>query len=80
MRSLIFRQFQLVTDKLSVNTHLANYSTGKWPVKGQLTNLWAGGQKTNADFVCAKNFVRASRPENWSGFLYSTRKLELPPF
>ena len=37
----------------SVNTHFANYLTEKWPVMGQLTNLWASGQQ-NANFSCAK--------------------------
>ena len=63
-----------MTDKLSVNTHFPNYLTENWPVKGQLTNLWVGGQKMNANFACAKNVVSVSQPENWSGFLYPARK------
>ena len=65
-----------MTDKLSVNTHFANYIYEKLPVKGQLTNLWAGSEKMNANFACAKNVVHASRPENWPGFLYPARKLK----
>ena len=76
MKLIISRPFKLVTDTLSVNTLFANYLTGKWPVKGQLTNLLAGCQKMNANFSCAKNVVSASRPENSSGFFYPARKLK----